>query len=160
MLGIAHRADDDHRLRRADGEVEEVGELFERVGAAGDDDAREARVVLEQLVEALGEREPLIERELRAGQVRELLELGLRVAADVRHQVDELFGGEPAAVLVGDRAAGGDEPDARELRGLGGLDCGLAEPQNVCAGGPSGQPERQKKSGDDAAGGRASRHYT
>ena len=35
---IAHRADDHDRPRVADREVEEKGGLFERVGAAGDDD--------------------------------------------------------------------------------------------------------------------------
>ena len=79
-----------------------------------------------------------------AGQVRELLELRARVAADVRHQADELFGGQPAAVLIGDGSAGGDQPDARDFRGRRlALDRG-----NLGLRGPSRQPERQKKSSD------------
>ena len=34
-----HRAGQDHRARRLDGEVQEVGRFLERRGAVGDDDA-------------------------------------------------------------------------------------------------------------------------
>ena len=84
---VAHRADDDDRLVGADRQVEEVRQLLERVGPAGDDDAGDAGIVLEELVDALGERDPLVERESRAGEVGELLELGPRVAAHVRHEL-------------------------------------------------------------------------
>ena len=53
--GIAHRPDDHDRPGVADGEVQEKRGLLERVGAAGDDDAGQARVVGEQLVDPAGE---------------------------------------------------------------------------------------------------------
>jgi hypothetical protein len=112
---IAHRSDDDHGLVAAHRQVEEIGELLERVGAAGDDQAGNRRLGAEDLVQPLGEREPLIQRQLAARQVRKLLELRLGVALDSRHRLHQLLGGQPAAGAVGDGAAGGDEADARDI---------------------------------------------
>ena len=70
---IAHRADDHHRTGIADGQVKEERGLFERVGAAGDDDAGQLLVGGKQLVDALRQAQPLRERQLAAGHVGELL---------------------------------------------------------------------------------------
>jgi len=42
------------------GEVQKVGRLFERIGAARDDDAGEAGLGGEQLVDAPGQAQPLV----------------------------------------------------------------------------------------------------
>ena len=62
---IAHRADDDNRLVAADGEIQEVGRLFERVGSARDDDAGELGILREERIDAAGERQPLFEASAR-----------------------------------------------------------------------------------------------
>ena len=122
---VAHRADDDHRPRIADGQVQEERGFFERVGAARDDDAGELLVGGEDFVDALREAEPLRERQLAAGDVGELLVRQPREALDAGHRLGQLFGREPAAVAVGNRAAGRHEVHAgqrplRALRGEGG----------------------------------------
>ena len=112
---VAHRSDHDHGPVAAHREVEEVGELLERVGPAGDDEPGDRGVRPEDLVQPSGERDPLIQRQLAARQVRELLELRPGVALDSRHRLHQLFGGQPSAVPVGDGAARRDQPHARDI---------------------------------------------
>ena len=100
---------------RLDGQVEEIRQLLERVGARRDDGAGEARVVVEDVVDALGQLNPLIERHGRAGDVGELLRLGPGVALKPWHQLEHFFGAHPRAAARGDGAAGGDEADAWKL---------------------------------------------
>ena len=103
----------------------------------GDDEPGELGVGGEQRVRAPGEREPLVERELAARQVGELLGLDARVAVELRDQLDEVFGGQAAAGAVGDRAAGGQQPHARPGR-LGGRWAGGLAPAPGAAPTPSG----------------------
>ena len=114
---VAHRADDDDRLVAANREIEEVGRLLQRVGPARDDHARQIRVLLEERVDPPGKLHPLLQRDRAARDVGELLELGAHVAVEAGHGQDELFGGETAAVAVGNRAAGGEQAHLRERRG-------------------------------------------
>jgi hypothetical protein len=98
--------------------VEEERGLFERVGAAGDDDAGDVLVGRVELVDAPRQADPLLQRELAAGHVGELFERDPRVTIDARHRLRQFLGGQPAAVLVGNGAAGGDEmhPGQRRRR--------------------------------------------
>ena len=90
-------------------QVEKIRELFERIGARGDDGAGQAGVVVEDVVDALGQLNPLVERHRRAGDVGELLGLGPGVSLQARNQLQHFFGAQPGAAASGDRAAGGDE---------------------------------------------------
>jgi hypothetical protein len=61
---VAHRSHDDNRPGIADRQVKEERGFFERVGAAGDDDAGQLLVGAKHLVDPLRQSEPLREREL------------------------------------------------------------------------------------------------
>ena len=54
------------------------------------------------------------ERQLAAGDVGELLVGEPRVALDAGHRLRQLFGGQAAAVAIGNRAAGRHEVHARQ----------------------------------------------
>ncbi len=97
--------------------MQEVGELLERIGARGDHDAGIVVIVGEDRGDALGQLQPLLERELAAGDVGERLDLDPRVAFDRRRQPDELGRRQPRSGAIGDGAAGGDQPHLRQRLG-------------------------------------------
>ena len=113
---IAHRADDDNGLLRADGEIEEIRGLFQRVGAARDDDAGQFLIVVERGIDPSRQVQPLRDRQLRAGDVGELFGFGAHVAIEAGHRFQQLVARQPAAGAVRDGAAGGDEQDLRKPR--------------------------------------------
>ena len=63
---------------------------------------------VENLIDPLGQLNPLIERHGRAGDVRELLGLGVGVSLETRHQLEHFLGVHPGASACGDGAAGGE----------------------------------------------------
>ena len=94
--------------------MQEKGGLFERVGAARHDDAGQRRVLGEQLVDAPREPKPLLERQLAAGDVGELLVGQTALPFEARHRLGELLGGQPAAVAIGNGPARRQHMDVRK----------------------------------------------
>ena len=95
---VAHRPDHDHWPVVSHREVQEVGDLLERVGAARHDEAGEAGVAGEHRIGAPGEIEPLGERQLAAGGVGELLGLRANDLGEIGDRREQLIGGQAAAV--------------------------------------------------------------
>ena len=120
--GISHGADQHDRLGGPDGQMEKIRQLFERVGARGNHRAGQARVVIEDLVDASRQLHPLIERHGRAGDVGELLRFRPRVALEPRNQLEDFFGAHARAAARGDGAAGRDEAYTREIAVGPGID--------------------------------------
>ena len=102
--------------------MEKVRKLFERVRARGNDGAGQARVVIEDLVDAPGQLHPLIECHGRAGDVGELLGFRPRVALEPRNQLEDFFGAHARAAARGDSAAGCDKAYTWEVAVGPGID--------------------------------------
>ena len=120
--GVSHGAHQHDGLGGLDGQMEEVRQLFERVGARRDDRAGQAGVVVEDLVDAPGQLHPLIQCHRRAGDVGELLRLGPGVALEPGNQLEDFFGAHARAAARGYRAAGGDEAYAWKVAVGPGID--------------------------------------
>ncbi len=116
---IAHGPDDHHRSGVAHREMQEKGGLLERIGATGHDDSGQARIVCEQFVDPAGKPDPLVERQLAAGDVGELLVGEMGVAFQPRHRLGQVFGAEPTALAIGDGAASGNHMHVRSRLGAG-----------------------------------------
>jgi hypothetical protein len=112
---VAHRAYEHDRLCCADGQVQEIGELFERVGPRRDDGAGQSFVRFEYFIDAPGQLHPLIKRHRGAGNVRELLGFRLSVLLQPRNEVEHLLGAQPCAASRCDGTARRDEPDSGQL---------------------------------------------
>ena len=124
---VPHGPDHDDRPIVSYREVQEVRDLLERVGTAGHHDAGQVLLLVEQRVDPAGERKPLVQRELGARDVGELLALGPRVGGDLWNGGQQFFVREPCASAVGDRSTRRDEPHSRESYGgrAFGDGCGL-----------------------------------
>ena len=110
--GVSHGAHEHDGLGGRDGQMEEVRQLLERVGARRDDGPGEAGVVVEDVVDAPRQLDPLIQCHRCAGDVGELLRLGPCVALEPWNQLEDFFGAHARAAARGYRAAGGDEANA------------------------------------------------
>ena len=112
-----HRADDNDRASVGEGEVQEPGELLERVGAARHDNAVELTIGGEQRDEVAREPRAVVHREDRARQVGERLCLEPGETFGVRQPGDQFPGAEPPSQGVPDRAAHRDDAHAWQWHG-------------------------------------------
>ena len=78
--------------------------------------------MVEEVVDALGQQDPLIQCHGRAGDVGELLGLGARVTLQPWNQQKDFFGAHPPVAARGYRAAGGDEANAWKVAVGPGID--------------------------------------
>ena len=113
--GAPHRPHDDDGFGRSNGQMEEIGQLFEGVRSRRDDSAREVWVSFEDVIDPFRQLNPLIQRHRGAGDIRELLRFGPGVSLQAGYQLQHLFGAHPGAAACGDRAAGCDKSDAGKL---------------------------------------------
>jgi hypothetical protein len=86
-----------------DREIEKVGGLFERAGPVGNDDASRCGILREDPVDAARDRQPVVERDVRAANVDDLLDLHVRVLRDFRHARDQLRPEHRAGLVFGQR---------------------------------------------------------
>ena len=119
-----HRSHHDDRLVRPDGQIEEIRGLFERVRARGDHEPGDGRGLLEDGLDALRQRQPVVDREVGAVDIDDLLDAHIRDLRDLRHRLDQLFAEDRAGLVVrqvgrrgtgaGDGAAGREHVDDRQ----------------------------------------------
>ena len=89
-VGRAHRPDQHHRLVALHDQVQEVGGLFHRVGAVGDDDAVDV-LGLQEDVHAVGQLEPDLIVHVLAADVDQLLAGDLGELVHARRGVDQIL---------------------------------------------------------------------
>ena len=127
-----HRPDKHHRLVALHRQIEEIGRLFQRIGAVGDDEAVGFAAVG---VNFLRQRQPdLIVHVLRA-DVHHLLPLHVGDIFQRRHRIDQRLDAQFARGIVGFRrriAAAGDGAAGRQQGDVGqrqrrGADAGQQE---------------------------------
>ena len=97
--GGTHGTDQHHRLVAMNDEAEEVGGLFHRVGAVGDDDAVHI-LVREDCVDAGGQLEPHLVVHRLAADVGHLLAAQVGQITQVRDGLDEVVHREAAGFVA------------------------------------------------------------
>ena len=102
--------------------MEEIRELFERVGTRRDDRACQAGVMIEDLVHTPGQLHPLVQRHGGTGDVGELLRLGTGVALEPGNQLQDFLGAHSRAAARGYGAAGRNKAYTREIAVGPGVD--------------------------------------
>src|SRR5687768_16439732 len=102
--------------------MKEVRELFERVSTRSDDRGGQPRIVIEKIVDAPCQLDPLIQCHGRARNVGELFRLGTGVSLQPGNELQDLFGAHARAAPRGYRAACGDEANAWKVAVGPGID--------------------------------------
>jgi hypothetical protein len=87
--------------------VEKIGGLFERTGAVGHHHAGNVRVLGKDLVDAVRQREQVVERDVGATDINDLLDLHVGILADFRNRLDELLAENCASLVFGQIRRGG-----------------------------------------------------
>ncbi len=122
----SHRSHEHHRAIVPDRQVEKVRGLLERVGAVRDHDPGHSGVSRENRVDPPGHRQPVVERDVGARDVDDLLDLHIGELRDLRNRRDQLLAEDGPRAVVGqvrpgvaaarNRAAGRQHPHARLRR--------------------------------------------
>ena len=99
--------------------------LFERIRAAGDDDARESASSVNSVLMRLASSIHCLSVSEPLATLANCSNSGRTYRSSPGIDADELFGRQPAAAAVGDRSAGRDQAHARQRRGRGWRGAGL-----------------------------------
>src|ERR1041385_2001122 len=95
-----HGSDDYDRPIVFDCEVEKKGGLLKRVRTVGDNNSGDLRIAAENSVDAVGESEPVRNRDVGAIDVHNLLNLYIGQFLDFRHGLYQIFTTQGPALVI------------------------------------------------------------